>query len=134
MHHATSSLSIYRNFFWPRRSMSFEQFLYINQTRSDNRVFHALGECYNLDKTGSNFFDVVVRDEYTFPNIFECARKCLREEYCKSFAYRSFLLCFFSLLKIRFLKLKYFKKTTIEISNFFDTAYVQCTYLLSSFR
>ena len=85
---------------FPDFKISFEQFFKSKPTWSVNREFHDLGECYNLDKTGSQFFDVVVRDEYTFPNIFECARKCLREEYCKSFAYRSFFTMFFSLLKV----------------------------------
>ena len=113
------------------RSKLVSNLLYLSQhTLSDNREFHDLGECYNLDKTGSKFFDVVVRDEYTFPNIFECARKCLREEYCKSFAYRSFLLCFFFFfLKIRFLQLKYFKKTTNESPNFF-WCYTLCTRIM----
>ena len=31
---------------------------------------------------------MVVRDEYYVPDILECARKCVSEDYCKSFAFR----------------------------------------------
>ena len=47
-------------------------------------------DCYDLERNGYRYFEVVVRDEFNARDITECSQRCLQQEYCKSFAYRDF--------------------------------------------
>ena len=50
--------------------------------------FFFFADCHEIFKTGTQFFDAVVNNEYSVSDIETCSQNCAREPNCKTFAYR----------------------------------------------
>ena len=51
-------------------------------------ILEAFADCHEIFKTGTQFFDAVVNNEYSVSDIETCSQNCAREPNCKTFAYR----------------------------------------------
>ena len=61
-------------------------------------LYYYFADCHEIFKTGTQFFDAVVNNEYSVSDIETCSQNCAREPNCKTFAYRYvfvfFVFCF----------------------------------------